>query len=85
MNSNLIHNILNVLIAVSAGVTALFLATGCTTLASGALECSQSWINPSIAAIAITAMGVLKVVINVVRDGFGGLVKPQPPVDDTTK
>ena len=84
MNSNFFHNILNLAIALTAALTAFFLATGCTTLiTTGALDCSASWIDPKWTTIAITGMGVLKVVINIARDGFGGLIKPQPPVDKT--
>jgi hypothetical protein len=81
MNSNLFHNILNVLIAVTAALTAFLLATGCTTLPTGTLECSESWINPTWSTIAITVMGVAKSLVNIARDGFGGLVKRQPPVE----
>jgi hypothetical protein len=80
VNSNLVHNILNVAIALTAGVTAALLATGCTTLPTGGLECSASWIDPTYTTVAVTGMGVLKSVINVARDGFGGLFKKQPPV-----
>ncbi|WP_442580700.1 hypothetical protein ACSBOB_01485 [Mesorhizobium sp. ASY16-5R] len=80
MNSNLIHNILNIAIAATAGVTAVLLATGCTTLPTGGLECWASWIDPTYTTLAVTDMGVLKSVINVARDGFGGLFKTQPPV-----
>lgn len=81
MNSNLFHNILNVAIAVLAAVTAFLIATGCTSLPEGHLECSASWIAPEITAIIVTVLGVLKTVINIVRDGFSGLFKPQPPVE----
>ncbi|WP_144378548.1 hypothetical protein [Mesorhizobium amorphae] len=79
-NTNAVHNVLNVVIAVLAAATAFLLATGCTTLPTGALECSQSWISPVYTTAAITALGVLKSLINVVRDGVGGLLKKQPPV-----
>lgn len=81
MNTNAVHNILNVVIALLAAATAFLLATGCTTLPTGAIECSQSWISPVYTTAAITALGVLKSLINVVRDGFGGLLKKQPPVE----
>jgi hypothetical protein len=82
VNSNLIHNVLNILIALTAAATAFFLATGCTTLVTtGALDCSASWIDPKWTTIAITVMGVAKVLINIGRDGLSGLTKPQPPVD----
>lgn len=80
MNSNLFHNIANILIAVLAGATAVLLATGCTTLPTGQLECSQSWINPAYTTIAVTALGIMKTLVNVARDGLGGLFKKQPPV-----
>jgi len=81
MNSNLFHNILNVAIALLAAFTAFLIATGCTTLPTGTLECTESWISPTWTAIAITGMGVLKSLINIARDGFGGLFKRQPPVE----
>ena len=80
INTNLIHNVINVAIAVTSGATAAMLATGCTTLATGALECSQSWVKPEAGALIVTGLAVAKTVINVIRDGFTGLVKDQPPV-----
>lgn len=79
-NSNLVHNLLNVAIAVLAGLTAFLLATGCTTLATGALECSKSWIDPTWSTTAVAVLGFVKTMINLVRDGFTGLFKTQPPV-----
>lgn len=84
MNTNFFHNILNVAIAILGALTAFLLATGCTTLPTGALECSQSWISPTYTSFAVMALGILKSVINVVRDGFGGLFKQQPPVASKT-
>ena len=81
MNSNLFHNIANVLIAVLAMLTAGLLATGCTQAVTGVLECSASWIDPVYTGMAIAALSGLKMIVNVARDGFGGLVKPQPPVE----
>jgi len=80
LNSNLLHNILNVAIALLAGVTAFLLATGCTQLVTGALDCSASWIDPVWTTGITAALGLLKTGINIVRDGFGGLFKQQPPV-----
>lgn len=80
MNSNLVHNILNILIAVMGLLTAVMVATGCTSLPTGALECSQSWVSPTYTSIAVAVMGGLKSVINIARDGFGGLFAVQPPV-----
>lgn len=80
MNSNLFHNILNVVIALLAALTAFLIATGCSTLPSGVMDCSKSWIGPEITSLAVMVLGVLKTVVNIFRDGFGGLIKPQPPV-----
>lgn len=65
MNSNFLHNILNVAIALVAILSL-----------------------PEVVAIVPAEYGVviagvlaaLKTVINIARDGFGGLFKPQPPV-----
>ncbi|MDK4701129.1 MULTISPECIES: hypothetical protein [unclassified Rhizobium] len=81
LNTNAFHNVLNVLIALSASMIAVLLATGCTQLADGALECSQSFVGPGFAAVAVTALSTLKIIINILRDGIAGLIKPQPPVD----
>lgn len=80
MNTNLIHNVLNVAMAVTAGATAFMVATGCTTNMNGALDCSASWIPVEYSTIAVTVMAVSKMVINIARDGFKGLTKRQPPV-----
>jgi hypothetical protein len=79
-NTNTLHNVLNILITLAALLVAILLATGCTQLADGALECSQSFIGPSFAALAVAGLGTLKIVVNIIRDGLAGLVKPQPPV-----
>jgi hypothetical protein len=50
MNTNLIHNILNIVI------------------------------DPILAGKIIAGLGTAKMIINVIRDGFMGLTKPQPPV-----
>ena len=81
LNTNTLHNVMNVVIALLAAMTAFLIATGCTTSAAGALECSQSWINPAYTTGAIAVLGGLKTVVNIWRDGLGGLIKPQPPVD----
>lgn len=80
MNSNLFHNITNIASLVLAGATAVMIASGCTMLPTGGLECSASWINPAYTSIAIMGLQGLKLVVNVVRDGVSGLTKPQPPV-----
>lgn len=81
MNSNLFHNVANVVMAVLALGTAVLLAVGCTTLPGGDLECSQSFLSPTLATSILSGLAVLKLLVNVVRDGVGGLTKPQPPVD----
>jgi hypothetical protein len=80
LNTNALHNVLNILITLAALLVAILLTTGCTQLADGALECSQSFIGPSYTAFAVAGLGTLKIVVNIVRDGFFGLVKPQPPI-----
>ena len=81
MNANLLHNILNVVIALLAAATAFLLATGCTTFSTGQIECSASWIDPAYTTTAVTILAVLKTLINIARDGLAGLTKRQPPVD----
>ncbi|WFU07630.1 hypothetical protein QA646_09830 [Rhizobium sp. CB3090] len=80
LNTNALHNVLNILIILSALLVAILLATGCTQLGDGTLECSRSFIGPSYTAYVVAALGVLKIVINITRDGLSGLVKPQPPI-----
>lgn len=81
MNSNLFHNVANIGIAVVAGATAFMLATGCTALPTGSIECSQSWVDPTWSVGIVTGLALLKSTVNVVRDGFSGLFKKQPPVE----
>jgi hypothetical protein len=80
INSNLFHNVANIASLVLAAGTAVLLASGCTTNAAGVFDCSGSWINPAYTTGAIAALQTVKMAVNVVRDGFGGLVKSQPPV-----
>jgi hypothetical protein len=80
-NTNMLHNILNIVIAVTSAATAGLLATGCTVLPTGTLECSQSWIDPTYTTVAVAVLAALKTVMNIFRDGFGGLFKRQPPVE----
>ncbi|AYG66743.1 MULTISPECIES: hypothetical protein [unclassified Rhizobium] len=79
-NTNILHNVLNVLIALSALIVAILLSTGCTQLADGTLECSQSFAGPGYTAAVVAALSTLKIVVNIMRDGVAGLIKPQPPV-----
>jgi len=80
MNSNLFHNVANVATLLLAAGTAALLASGCVQNVAGALDCSKSFINPTYATIAIAGVQALKLSVNLVRDGLGGLIKPQPPV-----
>lgn len=81
MNTNLVHNIINIVMILLAGATAILTALGCTTLPTGDLECSNvQFLSPTLATAILTGLGILKVLINVVRDGFKGLAKEQPPV-----
>jgi hypothetical protein len=80
MNSNLFHNAANISSLVLAAGTAALLASGCTTNVAGVFDCSQSWINPAWTSGAIGLLQGVKIVVNIVRDGFGGLIKSQPPV-----
>ena len=81
LNTNTLHNLINIMITLSALAVAILLATGCTQDATGTLECTKSFISPSVTAYAIAGLGIIKIVINVGRDGVTGLIKPQPPVD----
>jgi hypothetical protein len=65
MNSNLVHNILNVAIALIAVMS---------------LPEVMAFIPPSIALPLVGALATAKTIINVIRDGLAGLMKPQPPV-----
>jgi hypothetical protein len=63
-----------------AAGTAALLVSGCSQSATGVFDCSHSWINPTYTTIAIGVLQAAKLTVNMVRDGLGGLVKPQPPV-----
>jgi hypothetical protein len=62
VNTNLLHNILNVVIAI-LGATATF-------------DWSQ-FIGTTLAVKLMAGAALLKLVINAVRDGLSGMVKPQ--------
>jgi hypothetical protein len=66
VNTNLIHNILNIAVVAVAGLAGFdFAGLG---------------INPITAAKIVAGLGTAKMIINVARDGFSGLTKAQPPV-----
>ena len=81
LNTNTLHNLINIMITLSALVIAILLATGCTQDALGNLECSKSALSPSLTAYMIAGLGAMKILVNIGRDGITGLIKPQPPVD----
>jgi len=65
MNTNLAHNIINILITLVAGLEAF------------------DWtpfLEPSIALKVVGVLGLVKLMINVIRDGVTGLTANQPPV-----
>lgn len=66
MNTNLLHNILNIAMIVVAGLA------GFDYVGMG--------LDPVMAGKIVAALGAVKMVINVLRDGITGLTKPQPPV-----
>lgn len=80
MNSNLFHNIANILSLLLAAGTAVLLASGCTVTPAGGFDCVGSWINPAYTTAAIAGVQAIKLVVNIVRDGLAGLSKTQPPV-----
>lgn len=65
MNTNLIHNILNFLIAIVGGLGAFDFA---------------SVVSPTTAATIVSVLAGAKLVMNALRDGLAGMAKPQPPV-----
>lgn len=65
MNTNLVHNILNIAMALTA--VALIPEV-------------QAVLPPEIAVTVASIAATLKLVINIVRDGVSGLTKNQPPV-----
>lgn len=66
MNTNALHNLLNIAMIVIAGLAGFdFVGMG---------------IDPVTAGKIVAVLGGIKMVINVLRDGITGLTKPQPPV-----
>jgi len=80
VNTNLFHNIANIASLALAGTTAMLLASGCSQNADSLFECSNSWINPTYTTAAVAGLQGIKIVVNILRDGFDGLLKQQPPV-----
>lgn len=66
MNTNALHNVLNVAMIVVAGLAGFdYVGLG---------------LDPVMAGKIVATLGAVKMVINVLRDGVTGLTKPQPPV-----
>jgi hypothetical protein len=65
MNTNALHNLLNLALAVIAGVETFDWT---------------SILSPSTAVTAAGLIGLTKLVINIYRDGLTGLIKARPPV-----
>lgn len=80
MNSNLFHNIINVVTLLIGLLTAILVATGCVESPDGNLTCEGSFVSAELVGWAVAILMFLKMLVNVVRDGFGGLAKKQPPV-----
>ena len=79
--SNWVHNALNVASATVAAMTLFAMSAGCEFTATGELvSCDESWIPPKLAMIGIFVAQALKLFINVMRDGIGGLYKAQPRI-----
>lgn len=83
MNSNFFHNVANWAIVGISAVEVVAMGTGCTDSDPGpavVLECSRSFLPPQIAFLAVGGIATAKSLINIVRDGWAGLFKQQPPV-----
>lgn len=84
MNSNAVHNILNIVIWGLGLIGVVLVYAGCTQLPNGSLDCSTSTIIPPAwlpwIVTVTTGAAALKTVINYVRDGLAGMWKQQPPV-----
>ena len=65
MNSNMIHNILNFLLAVVGGLMAFDFS---------------AIVSPTTAGTIIAVLSGAKLVMNALRDGLAGMVNTQPPV-----
>lgn len=66
MNTNKLHNLIN-----------------CAIIAVPALEQFDftPFVDQGTALKIVGVLGLVKILINVYRDGVGGLTAPQPPVD----
>jgi len=60
--TNALHNFLNVLIALVAGLQTIDLTP---------------FVSPEMSLKVVSGLAILKLVINAIRDGLTGMVKPQ--------
>lgn len=81
MNSNMFHNLANIATVLLAMITAGLMASGCVQTVTGGFDCHASWLNPGWVLAIIGVVQALKIGVNLVRDGLGGMFKPQPPVN----
>ena len=65
MNTNLIHNILNFLLALVGGLMAFDFS---------------AIVSAPMAGTIIAVLSGAKLLMNAIRDGLGGMAKSQPPV-----
>jgi len=66
INSNSIHNVLNTLIVISGS--------------AAGFDFSALGVSPPFAGKVVAILGLTKLIMNGIRDGIPGMVKPQPPV-----
>jgi len=66
MNTNLIHNLLNIIITIIGGLSAIDLTP---------------FMTQGTALKVVAILSILKLVINSIRDGVAGMVANQPPVE----
>lgn len=66
MNTNMLHNVLNLVMALLGSLAAY--------------DWASFGFAPATIAMIMGALSFAKLAINIVRDGFGGLMKSQPPV-----
>lgn len=86
LNSNFMHNVLNVLIVLLGAAGPILVATGCThDTVLDKFDCSGSWLPPLWLPPLLAVLGGAKIIMNLMRDGPFGLIKPQPPVADEIK
>lgn len=65
VNLNLVHNVLNFLLAIIGGLAAFDFS---------------SIVSQSTAGLIISVLAMMKLIMNALRDGIAGMAKPQPPV-----